>query len=67
MAIITIELGYVENFISNHCLVMWWYKRETPESPWRRVSTEKCHPSQREYFLKKVLKKAIVVPLGRGS
>ena len=62
---ITLEIGYVENYLRDDVIVMWFYKKINGN--WKRIGDERIPISQREIYLKKILRKATITPLGRGT
>ena len=59
------KIGVVENFIRDDVIVFWLYQLR--RGRWEKVSTQKVPVRDRMIYLNKILMKAEVIPLGRGS
>lgn len=66
MAIITTEIGYIENYVGDK-IIIWFYTVE--KGRWKRLnkSTVKVTEKMRRLKIEELLTKAVVTPLGRGT
>ncbi len=62
------EIGLVENYLSDHCVILWFYERAKVGKGWKRIGIQRVHPTHRPETLKQVIRKgAKIIVLGRGT
>jgi hypothetical protein len=60
-----VVIGIVENYISKHCIEVWFYRKE--ESRWIRIGKERMHPKHKKHHYRKLLQKATFEVIGVGT
>ena len=59
-----LNIGVVENVIGDTS-IFWFYRRAG--QVWIKIHTERCHKNARVFVLKRIVKNANLVPLGRAE
>lgn len=72
---LTMTIGYVENYIRDDLIVLWFYRRTSRinkatcavDEIWKRVESRRVTPKQRSQILTQILENgAGLIDLGRG-